>query len=101
MMVERIVVYDNPPQFGKEIPEWYNIQIFSVPAGKIETKLDMLENLGFTSIREVKDFERKDSERTPNILAEYLVEGLNFKYNEFWDKKELIEIELENWNFMD
>ncbi|UCB45032.1 MAG: hypothetical protein JSV25_12555 [Spirochaetota bacterium] len=94
-MMERIIVFVNPPQYGQLIPELYDIQIFNASENKIEIIVDVLENLGFTSVRQVGQSEKGSSYRKPDILAEYFVGGEKVEYDCFWDKKEKVELVLE------
>ena len=102
-MKEHIIVLDEPPQFGKGIPDFYNIQVFDVPDGSKKTVIKELESLGFSGIREeirIKGnwFRRKDIslKEQPCILAKYFTVGERSEYELFWSKKEKIEIAIDN-----
>lgn len=102
-MEEHIIVLDEPPQFGKGIPEFYNIQVFDVPDDSKKTVIKQLESLGFSGIREeirIKGhwFGGNDIgvKEQPCILAKYFTVGERSEYELFWSKKEKIEIAIDN-----
>lgn len=102
-MKEHIIVFDDPPQFGKGIPSLYNVQIIDVPKNEYGKVVTLLKGLGFASIREVEKGEGnnyviKDGhlDQQPCIIAEYFVGGLKAQYDYFWNKKEKIELILDS-----
>ena len=101
-MKEHVVVFDNPPKFGKEIPTFYEIRIFDVCGDNKERIITLLKKLGFSSIKEERRYASLDEQLDTVIadtggciLAKYCVKGLKSGYDEFWQKKELIEITLD------
>ena len=102
-MEEHIIVLDEPPQFGKGIPDFYNIQVFDVPNGSKKTVIKQLKSFGFAGIKEEirikghwfggNDISLKEQ---PCILAKYFTVGERSEYELFWSKKEKIEIAIDN-----
>lgn len=102
-MKEHVIVFDDPQKFGKEKPSLYDIQIFNVPEGSKGRIVTLLKRLKFESIREVKEYDKVDSGiETVNadnkicIMAEYFVGEEKNEYEKFWNKKEIIELALNN-----
>ena len=101
-MKEHVVVFDNPPKFGQAIPTFYEIQIFDVYKENKGRLVTLLKKLGFSSIKEERQFENLNEQLdTANtvtrscLFARYPVRGVTSEYDDFWKKKELIEITLD------
>lgn len=101
-MKEHIVVFDQPPQFGKGIPEYYNLQILDVPNDKKDRIIGLLKLLGFVEIRdEFVDRQLyeysgiKGINRDFCIYAQYHAGATRIEYYNFWDKKETIELKID------
>jgi hypothetical protein len=102
-VVEHIVVYDHPPGFGKGVPEFYDLKVFDVPHDAKDRIVGLLRQLGFVEIRD----ESVDSEHCgPGtgrvsgsdlfIRAQYHTGSDQIEYENFWDKKEVIELEIDD-----
>ena len=104
-MEEHIAVYDKPPQYGRGIPDFYEIQIFNVPNIGRKKVIHRLKSFGFTGIREEiftrgQRFGNDDIglDGQPCIRAKYFTDGKNSEYKFFWEKKEKIELEIDSLN---
>lgn len=104
-MEEHIIAYDKPPQYGRGIPAFYEIQIFNVPNVEKQKMIHRLKSLGFTGIREeIFNKGRIFGNNTiglngqPCIRAKYFTDGKISEYKFFWEKKEKIELEIDNLN---
>lgn len=102
-MEEHIAVFDFPQQYGKGIPSYYRIQFGSVSDDKIDKILKLLSDLGFVSIKygeegiwDKSQVYEIDHDNGRCYFAEYFVGGDVLQYDFFWEKKELIELELDN-----
>jgi hypothetical protein len=103
-MREHIKVFDNPPQYGRGIPSIYSIEIFDIPNTEVQKIELLLELLGFTEIQEVEKDEKSCLSNINGaaggnrcIAAEFLVGGREENYNNFWDKKEKLEVEIDRF----
>ena len=101
-MKEHIHVFDHPPKFGKGIPEFYNLQILDVPNDKKDRIIRLLKHLGFVGIkdefveRQLYEYRgTKGIERDFCIYAQYHAGATQVEYNNFWKKKETIELEID------
>jgi hypothetical protein len=99
---EHIAVFDCPQQYGKGIPSYYRIQFGSVPYSKVKEILQLLNDLGFVSVTCGEDgiwdkfeVDEIDHDNRLSLSAEYLVGGDLHEYVSFWDKKEIVESELD------
>ena len=101
-MKEHIVVFDQPPQFGRGVPEYYNMQVFDVPMGKKDRIIGLLKHLGFVAIKdELVDKQlfgyrsARDGEEERCIYAQYHAGTDMLEYDNFWEKKEMVELEID------
>lgn len=102
-MEEHIIVFDHPPGFGKGIPEFYDLEVFDVPQDKKDRIIRLLRNLGFVRIRDesidTKQLGHLDGraiENTRFIHAQYHTGTDQVEYENFWEKKEVIELEIDD-----
>jgi hypothetical protein len=101
-MKEHIVVFDQPPQFGKGIPEYYNLKILDVPKDKKDRIIGLLKHLSFMGIkgefvdRQLYEYRgTRGIERDYCIYAQYHTRSTRVEYNNFCEKKETIELEID------
>jgi hypothetical protein len=104
-MTEHVVVYDRPPQFGKGIPERYDLRIFDVPEDKRKRIMELLRHLGFRDITdELSDTmvlmygELDTPVKGRCIHAQFFTDSDKHRYSDFWKKKESIEMEIDRIN---
>jgi hypothetical protein len=96
-MKEHVIVFDDPPKYGKGIPVIYKIQVFDIPEQKQHKVSKLLENLGFTDIKTVKlNRNNNNSYKMNCLIAKYFAGEEWLKYTSFWQKKERIELEINN-----
>ena len=94
-MYEHVIVFDEPPKYGKGIPVIYKIQVFDIPEEKQYKVSKLLEALGFTDIKKVEvSYDQNDSHKLHSLLAKYFAGEELLKYISFWEKKEKIELEI-------
>ena len=101
-MEEHIAVFDIPQLNGKGIPTYYLIQFRDVTHNEVEEILKLLGDLGFVSVKISKDgiWDEFDVGETffDNefyVSAEYYIGGNVDEYISFWEKKEIVERELD------
>ena len=101
-MKEHIAVFDQPPQFGRGVPEYYNMQVHDVPIEKKDQIVGLLKHLGFAVIRKElvdKKFfgygNAGEREEGLCIYAQYHAAADMSEYDNFWEKKETIELEID------
>jgi hypothetical protein len=101
-MREHIMVFYQPPQFGRGVPEYYNMQVFDVALAKKERIGGLLRRLGFVVIKDelvdkqpVGYSDDGDGEEGLCIYARYHAGTDMVEYDNFWEKKETIELEID------
>jgi hypothetical protein len=101
-MREHIAVFDQPPQFGRGVPEYYNLQVFDVPNNRKDRVTGLLKHLGFVVIEEesvdkhlFRYRNAGDREEGLCIYARYHAGKDILEYDNFWEKKETIELEID------
>jgi hypothetical protein len=104
-MTEHVVVYDQPPQFGRGIPERYDLRIFDVPENKRKGIMELLRHLGFMDITDtfaekgiLMDGELDLPVKGRCIYAQFFTGSDRHRYIDFWEKKESIEMEIDRIN---
>jgi hypothetical protein len=101
-MKEHVLVFDYPQTFGKDIPEYYHLQVFDVPNDKKKKIMKLLKHLGFVGIKD-GFIDRQLSERRGierdlcSIHAQYYTRAAQAEYLDFWEKKETIELEIDEF----
>jgi hypothetical protein len=101
-MKEHVVVFDLPPQYGKGVPEFYDLRVFDVPQDKRDSVVRLMKHLGFVEIEQHFMGGRLDRlksgldfERNSCIHAKYHAGTKLSEYHNFWEKKEAIELEID------
>ena len=87
-MNEHVIVFDEPPKYGKGIPVIYKIQVLDIPEEKHYKVTKLLEELGFTDIKKVElSCDHNYSHKLHSLIAKYFAGEEWFKYISFWGKK--------------